>query len=60
LREVGVVEKDEMGRYRLKENAQVGSMKMFLRLGCIIFPRFLFYAVFLSTVLAVYAGLDYL
>jgi DNA-binding transcriptional ArsR family regulator len=58
LREIGVVDKDDMGQYRLKEKVQVGSLKMLLRVGHIIFPRYLFYAVLLTTALAVYGGLE--
>ncbi|HKM79119.1 MAG TPA: hypothetical protein VJZ03_08570, partial [Candidatus Bathyarchaeia archaeon] len=49
LRENGIIEKDNMGQYFLKENVQVGSLRMFLRIGHIIFPRYLFYAVLLTT-----------
>ena len=42
LREIGVVEKDEMGQYRLKEKLQVGSIKMFLRDWAHYFSRYLF------------------
>lgn len=58
LREIGAVDKDDMGQYHLKEKVQVGSLKMFLRVGHIIFPRYLFYAVLLTTALAVYGGLE--
>ncbi|MGA3405729.1 MAG: hypothetical protein ABSD49_08375 [Candidatus Bathyarchaeia archaeon] len=58
LREIGAVDKDEMGQYSLKDKVQVGSLKMFLRVGHIIFPRFLFYAVLLTTALMVYVGLE--
>ena len=57
LREIGVVEKDENGQYSLKEKVQVGSLKMFLRIGHVILPRYLFYAVLLTTALVVYVGL---
>ena len=60
LREVGVVEKDEMGRYALRERVHVGSLKMFLRIGHVILPRYLFYAVLLTTALGVYVGLEIL
>ncbi|MGA3297188.1 MAG: hypothetical protein ABSD41_07030 [Candidatus Bathyarchaeia archaeon] len=46
-----------MGQYFLKENVQVGSLRMFLRIGHIIFPRYLFYAVLLTTAVAVYGVL---
>jgi DNA-binding transcriptional ArsR family regulator len=55
LRELGVVEKDASGEYFLKEQVQVGTLKMFLRVGRLILPRYLFYAVFLTTALLAYA-----
>jgi DNA-binding transcriptional ArsR family regulator len=56
LRELGVTEKDEMGQYFLKEQVQVGTLRMFLRIGRLILPRYLFYAIFLTTAVAVYAA----
>lgn len=58
LRELGVVDKDDMGQYNLKDKVHVGSLKMFLRVGHVIFPRYLFYAILLTTALAVYVGLE--
>jgi len=58
LREIGAVDKDDMGQYSLKEKVQVGSLKMFLRVGHVILPRYLFYAVLLTTALMVYVGLE--
>ncbi len=55
LRELGVAEKDAVGQYLLKEQVQVGTLKMFLKVGHLILPRYLFYAIFLTTALAVYA-----
>lgn len=55
LRELGVTEKDAVGQYFLKEQVQVGTLKMFLRVGHLILPRYLFYAIFLSTSLVAYA-----
>jgi len=55
LRELGVTEKDAMGQYFLKEQVQVGTLKMFLKVGRLILPRYLFYAIFLSTALVAYA-----
>lgn len=54
LRELGVVEKDEVGQYFLKEEVRVGTLKMFLKIGHLILPRYLFYAIFLTTALVVY------
>jgi len=59
LREIGTVEKDAMGQYILKEKVQVGSLKMFLRIGHVILPRYLFYAVLLTTALGVYVALEF-
>lgn len=55
LRELGVAEKDPSGEYVLKELVQVGTLKMFLKVGHLILPRYLFYAIFLTTALLVYA-----
>lgn len=56
LRELGVTEKDELGQYFLKQQVQVGTLKMFLKVGHVILPRYLFYAIFLTTALFVYAA----
>jgi DNA-binding transcriptional ArsR family regulator len=55
LRELGVTEKDNIGQYSLKDQVQIGALKMFLKVGHLILPRYLFYAIFLTTALAVYA-----
>ena len=55
LRELGVTEKDAMGQYFLKEQVPVGTLKMFLKVGHLILPRYLFYAIFLTTATIVYA-----
>ncbi len=54
LRELGVTEKDTVGQYSLKEQVHVGTLKMFLKVGHILLPRYLFYAVFLTSALFVY------
>jgi DNA-binding transcriptional ArsR family regulator len=56
LRELGVTEKDEIGQYSLKEQVHVGTLRLFLRIGRLILPRYLFYAIFLTTAVAVYAA----
>ncbi len=56
LRELGVAEKDAMGQYSLREQVQVGTLKMFLKVGHLILPRYLFYAIFLTTALVVYVA----
>ena len=55
LRELGVVEKDEVGQYYLKQQVQVGTLKMFMKIGRLILPRYMFYAIFLTTAIAAYA-----
>ena len=55
LRELGVVDKSASGDYYLKEQVQVGSLKAFLKVGRLILPRYLFYAIFLSTAVIVYS-----
>jgi DNA-binding transcriptional ArsR family regulator len=56
LRELGVTDKDEMGQYFLKEQVPVGTLRMFLRIGPLILPRYLFYAIFLTTAVVVYTA----
>jgi len=55
LRELGVADKNTGGEYSLKQQVQVGSLKQFLKVGHLILPRYLFYAVFLSTAVVVYS-----
>jgi DNA-binding transcriptional ArsR family regulator len=55
LRELGVVDKNAGGDYSLKEQVQIGSLKAFLKVGRLILPRYLFYAIFLSTAVIVYS-----
>jgi len=56
LRELGVTEKDEIGQYYLKEQVQIGTLRMFFKIGRLILPRYLFYAIFLTTAVAVYSA----
>ena len=52
LRDLGLVSGDE-GEYAIVDEVKVDVMRNFLRLGTLIVPRFVFYAVFFS-VFAVY------
>ncbi len=54
LREMGVVSKDHSGRYRASEKIDVDILRMFVMLGGRLIPRFFFYAVFMSTLTALY------
>lgn len=54
LRELGVVRKDEQGRYQAVEEIKPNQFRSFLRIGRIILPRFVFYAVFFVAALIMY------
>jgi len=54
LKEIGLVTKDDAGRYRVLEKVDVGILKMFMIIGGRLIPRFIFYAVFLTTLLILY------
>ncbi|MCW3976165.1 MAG: hypothetical protein NWE86_08005 [Candidatus Bathyarchaeota archaeon] len=54
LRRLGLLNKDRFGRYSIKEQVKVGVLNSFLRFGRIILPRYLFYAVFFSSVFILY------
>jgi hypothetical protein len=50
LQELGLVE-SERGDYRLVKEVKIGVLKQFITLGGLMLPRFLFYAVLVSTML---------
>ena len=54
LRELGVARKDEHGRYKVVEEIKPSQFRMFLRIGRIILPRFVFYAVFFVAAIVMY------
>jgi len=54
LRELGVVQKDENGQYHLVEQVKVRTLRLFLKFGRLVLPRYLFYAVFFSASLTLY------
>lgn len=54
LREMGLISRDEVGRYRVSEKVDVGVLKMFVIIGGKLVPRFLFYAVFFTSFLLLY------
>ena len=54
LRELGLVQKQDIGgHYVLVSEVKIGVLRHYVKLGRLLFPRYLFYALF-STVL--YAG----
>lgn len=54
LRDMGIIARDESGRYRASEKVDVGILRMFILLGGRLVPRLLFYAVFFTTLLTLY------
>lgn len=50
LREMGLVQKQEVGsHYYLVGEVKIGVLRYFVKLGRLLFPRYLFYAVFSTT-----------
>ena len=54
LRGLGVVQKDRFARYYLVEQVKVGTLRLFMKFGNLVLPRYLFYAVFFSASLVMY------
>jgi hypothetical protein len=55
LRELGIADKTIQGEYELKQQVPVGTLKMFLKVGHLILPRYLFYAIFFTAAALAYA-----
>jgi DNA-binding transcriptional ArsR family regulator len=58
LRELGLLRKDEYGRYHLIEEIKVGLMRSFMRIGRLVMPRFLFYGTFFLAGVILYTFLS--
>ncbi|MEM3793850.1 MAG: ArsR family transcriptional regulator [Candidatus Bathyarchaeia archaeon] len=56
LREMGLVSRDEGNRYLVQEKVDVGMLRMFVLLGGRLIPRMIFYAVFITALLALYVA----
>jgi DNA-binding transcriptional ArsR family regulator len=54
LRELGVVRKNEYGHYEPVEEMRPSQVRMFLRIGRVILPRYVFYAVFFVAAVLIY------
>lgn len=54
LERMKLVEKDQYGEYAIVKNVDVNILQPFAHLGKLLVPRFLFYAVFFSTLLIGY------
>ena len=55
LRQLGLVAKNEVdGQYSLVSEVKIGVLRHFVKLGRLLFPKYFFYAVFSSTLYAMY------
>jgi len=54
LLSLGLVEKSIRGEYSVNQEVKVGILKFFSRMGRFLVPRHLFYAIWLSTMFAIY------
>jgi len=54
LLSLGLVEMTTRGEYLLNQEVKVGLLKFFSRMGRFLVPRHLFYAIWLSTMFAIY------
>ena len=57
LQDLGLVEKKGTGEYVLKEEVKVGILRLFTRMGRFMVPRYLFYSVLFTSMLATYLAL---
>jgi predicted DNA-binding transcriptional regulator len=55
LKDLGLVAKDSIGQYSLANEVKVGLLKFFVKVGHLMLPRYLFYAVFMTSMLLIYA-----
>jgi hypothetical protein len=60
LQDLGLVQKKGTGEYVLEEEVKVGILRFFSRMGRFIVPRYLFYSVLFSTMLASYLTLCFI
>jgi len=54
LENLGLIEKKGTGEYVLEEEVKVGILRFFTRMGSFLVPRYLFYSVLFTTMLATY------
>ena len=54
LQDLGLVSKKGTGEYVLEEEVKVGILRLFAHMGRFIVPRYLFYSIFFTTMLATY------
>lgn len=54
IEDLGLVQKKVTGEYMIKEEVKVGILRLFTRMGHFLVPRYLFYSVLFTTMLATY------
>ncbi|MCD6446059.1 hypothetical protein J7L49_04675 [Candidatus Bathyarchaeota archaeon] len=54
LKDLGLIRKKPTGEYILKEEVKVGLLRFFTHLGRFLVPRYLFYSIWISTMLITY------
>jgi hypothetical protein len=54
LQDLGLVQKKITGEYTLEEEVKVGILKFFTRMGSFLVPRYLFFSVLFTSMLASY------
>jgi DNA-binding transcriptional ArsR family regulator len=54
LTRLGLIEKDQYGEYTIVKSANVNVLQAFTQVGRLLVPRFIFYAVFFTTLLVGY------
>jgi len=54
LENLGLIKKKGTGEYVLEEEVKVGILRFFTRMGSFLVPRYLFYSVLFTTMLATY------
>lgn len=57
LQNLGLLQKKATGEYVLEEVVKVGILKFFMQMGRFVVPRYFFYSVLFSTMLAAYLAL---
>jgi predicted DNA-binding transcriptional regulator len=57
LQDLGLVQKRGTGEYVLEEEVKIGILKLFAHMGRFIVPRYLFYSILFSTMLATYLAI---
>jgi DNA-binding transcriptional ArsR family regulator len=56
LERLKLVEKDEYGEYALIKNVDVNVLQAFAHVGTLLVPRFIFYAMFFTTLIVGYVA----